>query len=137
MTIKENLIKLLDDNINYDAIHNDNLPGILADEIIQLFPPNVIKEKLETLLKSRITSGYRSEVVLHGLGDEITKILGNGSNIKERLYRKALERELADKYENDKYGKSCKSCGAHHPIAKKIFHYRKCPTGQLERILAL
>ena len=95
---REKLIKLLDDNINYDAIHNDNLPGILADEIIQLFPLSTIKEK---------------------------------------LYKKALERDIVDAYENDKYGKSCKSCGAHNPIAKKIFHYRRCPTAQLERILAI
>ena len=98
MSIKENLIKLLSDNINYDAIYNDNLPAILAHEIIKLFPPKTIKTQ---------------------------------------LYYKALERELKDKYEEDKYGTSCRACGAHNPIAKKIFHYWGCPTGQIERILSI
>ena len=62
---------------------------------------------------------------------------GDKMTIKEKLYRKALQREIADDYEDDKYGTSCKSCGAHNPIAKKIFHYRRCPTAQIERILSL
>lgn len=100
MTRKEELTKLIDDflGINYDAIYSDKLPGILAEEIIELFPLNTIKEK---------------------------------------LYKKALQREMVDAYEDDKYGTSCKSCGAHHPTSKKIFHYRRCPTAQIERILAI
>ena len=56
---------------------------------------------------------------------------------KERLYKSAIKRELKDKYEEDKYGIHCLACGAYNPIAKKISHYRRCPTAQIERILAL
>lgn len=57
--------------------------------------------------------------------------------IKERLKHKALERELKNKYEEDKYGIHCISCGAYNPTGKEIFHYPRCPTAQLERILSL
>ena len=73
---------------------------------------------------------------LDKVADEIIELFTR-SNIKENLYKKALKRELKDKYEEDKYGIHCIACGAYNPIAKKIFHYRRCPTQQLERILAL
>ena len=57
--------------------------------------------------------------------------------VKEQLYKAAIKRELKEKYEEDKYGIHCISCGAYAPTAKKIVHYRRCLTGQLERILAL
>ena len=100
----------------------------------------MVKERLETLLKLRTMSGYRSEVVLHGLADEIIKILGNGSNIKERLYRAIIKRELKDKYEESRYGTSCIKCGKIATLKEGILvqgHYRKCPTAQLERVLAI
>ena len=99
-----------------------------------------VKEKLETLLKLRIMSGYRSEVVLHGLADEIIKILGNGSNIKERLYRAIIKRELKDKYEDGRYGTACIACGKVATLKEGILvqgHHRRCPTAQLERILVI
>lgn len=57
--------------------------------------------------------------------------------IKEKLYREIIKRELKDKYEEDKYGIHCISCGTYNPIPKKITHYRRCPAAQIERILAL
>ncbi len=99
-----------------------------------------VKEKLETLLKLRIMSGYRSEVVLHGLADEIIKILGNGSNVKERLYQAIIKRELKDKYEESRYGTACIKCGKVGALEEGILiqeHYRRCPTAQLERVLAI
>ena len=57
--------------------------------------------------------------------------------VKERLYKEVIKRELKDKYEDDKYGTSCMSCGAYNPISKNIIHYRHCPTRQIERILSI
>ena len=57
--------------------------------------------------------------------------------IKEKLYCEAIKRELKNKYEEDKYGIHCIACGAYNLIAKKISHYRRCPTVQLERILTI
>ena len=95
-----------------------------------------IKEKLEELLKLRVKSGYRSEVVLHGFADEIIKLFG--SNIKEKLYRKALEKVIKDDYEVDKYGSYCLECNTYTAAGKKLKHNsRKCRTKQLERIIAL
>ena len=96
-----------------------------------------IKKELEQLLKSRVTSGYRNEVVLDGFANEILKLIDR-SRVKERLYRETIKRELKDKYEEDKYGVHCIACGAYGLLNDKSFyHYRRCPTAQLERILAL
>ena len=58
--------------------------------------------------------------------------------IKEKLYHRALERELEEKYDKNEYGKHCLACGDYYdPVVEKIFHYRRCPTAQLERILAI
>jgi len=60
--------------------------------------------------------------------------------IKERLYSKALRRELEDKYDDGRYGENCRACGAHPVISEGILiykHSRRCPTGQLERILSI
>jgi len=60
--------------------------------------------------------------------------------IKERLYQAVIKRELKDKYEESRYGTHCRSCGKIPQLEEGILvqkHYRRCPTGQLERILAL
>ena len=62
--------------------------------------------------------------------------------VKERLYQAVIKRELKDKYEmnGDGITLSCISCGASEVVKDGILiqeHYRRCPTGQLERILAI
>ena len=57
--------------------------------------------------------------------------------IKEKLYQGIIKRELKDKYEEDKHSKTCKYCNAYAPKFDPIWHYRRCPTAQLERILVL
>ena len=97
-----------------------------------------IKEQLEKLLEERWNSGYRKEVVFDEFADEIIKLIpARRSATTERLYQAALKRELKDKYEEDKYGIHCIACGAYNPIFKKLFHYRRCPTAQIERILSI
>ena len=61
---------------------------------------------------------------------------------KERLYKEALKRDLKDKYKlnADRITLSCMACGASEFIKDGILiqeHYRRCPTAQIERILAL
>ena len=106
-----------------------------------------IKERLSTLL---IRQECKGDIVWDRLlpchrdewlkkADEIINLFAHiaHSIIKEKLYRKALERELKDKYEEDQYEIHCRSCGDYNPIAMKIVHYHRCPTAQLERILAI
>lgn len=62
------------------------------------------------------------------------------SIVKELLYKKALERELQNKYDEGRYGNQCSACGNIETIEKGILikkHYRRCPTGQIERLLKL
>ena len=59
---------------------------------------------------------------------------------KERLYREVLKRELKAKYEEGRYGTNCIACGKIATLKEGILiqeHYRRCQTGQLERILAI
>ncbi len=60
--------------------------------------------------------------------------------IKERLYQAVIKRELKDKYEESRYGTHCRYCGMKAHLEEGILvqkHYRRCPTGQIERILAI
>ena len=40
---------------------------------------------------------------------------------KERLYKSVIKRELKEKYEEDKYGIHCISCGAYRIAEEKYF----------------
>jgi len=57
--------------------------------------------------------------------------------VKEKLYKSIIKRELIEKYEEDRYGIRCISCGKYNPAGKQVSHYRRCPTGQIERIILL
>ena len=60
--------------------------------------------------------------------------------IKERLYQAIIKRELKDKYEEGRYGTGCIACGKIATLEDGILiqeHYRRCPTAQLERVLAI
>ena len=57
---------------------------------------------------------------------------------KERLYKEALKRELKAKYEESKHSIECLCCGDYaSKLGRPLNHYRRCPTRQLERILAI
>lgn len=59
------------------------------------------------------------------------------TTVKEKLYKGIIKRELKEKYEEDKFGMHCMSCGGYAPINKPLNHYRRCPTAQMERAIAL
>lgn len=60
--------------------------------------------------------------------------------IKEKLYKEAIKREMKGKYEEGRYGTNCTACGKIATLEDGILvqeHHRKCPTAQIERILAI
>lgn len=108
MTIdKDKLIKLIDDNL--DIVYND--------------------KDMDGLVK---------------VANEIIKFFAP-SVIKEKLYKGIIARELKGKYrfgsnDEDKMVNQCSSCGKIATLEEGILvqgHHRKCPTAQLERVLAI
>jgi len=60
--------------------------------------------------------------------------------VKELLYKAVIRRALKDKYDVGINNSSCRYCGMQARIEEGILvqkHYRRCSTGQLERILAI
>lgn len=69
----------------------------------------------------------------------------NPSIIKEKLYQGIIKRELKDKYrvgssDEGKIVTQCRACGKVAALEDGILiqgHYWRCPTAQMERVVAL